>query len=171
MHNVQDNQEYRIMTIEIAVAADADKAAVSDEISALLSENGVVNPDSTIQDWQYAGEERLVQTGDSPEEGEVFRRDEAAKTDRQLLGIVIEGGLIQSVVTEHPEICKDLDIIQIDYDTEGADPEDLFEVPQDKAGRTETAFISEHAVEQENIRLREVYEDFQAKEDTRPGPR
>ena len=41
MHAVKPNQQVRILTIQIAVAADADPDSVADEMSELLSENGI----------------------------------------------------------------------------------------------------------------------------------
>lgn len=54
------------------MAADADSAAVDDEISALPSENGIANSESAVLDWRRTGEVREVQVGTAPEEGEVF---------------------------------------------------------------------------------------------------
>ena len=54
------------------MAADADSAAVDDEISALPSKNGIANSESAVLDWRRTGEVREVQVGTAPEEGEVF---------------------------------------------------------------------------------------------------
>ena len=73
MHAVQPNQRVRILTIQIAVADDADPDSVADEISELLSENGICNDGSHILDWRYLTEYQLVVTASGdPEEGEVF---------------------------------------------------------------------------------------------------
>ena len=64
MHAVKPNQQVRILTIQIAVA---------DEMSALLSENGICSETSHILDWRYLTEyQPTVTAGDDPEEGEVF---------------------------------------------------------------------------------------------------
>ena len=73
MHAVAPHQHVRILTIQIAVAADADPNSVADEISELLSENGICSDASHILDWRYLTEYRpTVTAGDDPEEGEVF---------------------------------------------------------------------------------------------------
>ena len=50
MHAVQPGQRIRILTIQIAVADDAEPDSVADEISELLSENGICNEGSHILD-------------------------------------------------------------------------------------------------------------------------
>jgi hypothetical protein len=73
MHAVAPHQRVRILTIQIAVAEDADPDSVADEISALLSENGICSDASHILDWRYLTEyQPTVTAGDDPEEGEVF---------------------------------------------------------------------------------------------------
>ena len=73
MHAVKPNQRVRILTIQIAVAEDADPDSVADEISELLSENGICSDDSHILDWRYLTEyQPAVTASDDPEEGEVF---------------------------------------------------------------------------------------------------
>jgi hypothetical protein len=73
MHTVGPGQRIRILTIQIAVADDADPDSVADEISQLLSENGICREDSHILDWRYLTEyQPVVRASDDPEEGEVF---------------------------------------------------------------------------------------------------
>ena len=73
MHAVKPDQQVRILTIQIAVAADADPDSVADEMPALLSENGICSETSHILDWRYLTEyQPTVTAGDDPEEGEVF---------------------------------------------------------------------------------------------------
>ncbi len=73
MHAVKPNQRARILTIQIAVAEDADPDSVADEMSELLSGNGVCSDDSHILDWRYLTEyQPVVVASDDPEEGEVF---------------------------------------------------------------------------------------------------
>ena len=72
-HNVDPNQNIRIITIHVAVSADANEAIVSDLISSLLSEQGVEAENPIILDWQYGlnGEFFAIASSD-PEEGEIF---------------------------------------------------------------------------------------------------
>jgi hypothetical protein len=73
MHAVKPNQQVRILTIQIAVPADADPDSVADEISELLSENGICSDASHILDWRYLTEyQPTVTAGEKVEEGEVF---------------------------------------------------------------------------------------------------
>ena len=64
MHAVKPNQQVRILTVQIAVA---------DEMSELLSENGICSDTSHILDWRYLTEyQPTVKASDNPGEGEVF---------------------------------------------------------------------------------------------------
>ncbi len=73
MHAVQPGQRVRILTLQIAVADGADPNSVADEISELLSENGICAEGSHILDWRYLTEyQPVVTAGDDLEEGEVF---------------------------------------------------------------------------------------------------
>jgi len=73
MHAVTDGQRVRILTIQIAVAEDADPDSVADELSELLSENGICSESSHILDWRYLTEyQPTVVAGNDPQEGEVF---------------------------------------------------------------------------------------------------
>ncbi len=73
MHAVGPKQRVRILTIQIAVADEADPDSVADEISGLLSENGICSEGSHILDWRYLTEyQPVVTASDDPEEGEVF---------------------------------------------------------------------------------------------------
>ena len=73
MHAVAPKQRIRILTIQIAVADEADPDSVADEISELLSENGICFDSSHILDWRYLTEyQPVVIASDDPEEGEVF---------------------------------------------------------------------------------------------------
>ena len=73
MHAVAPKQRIRILTIQIAVADEADPDSVADEISDLLSENGICSDSSHILDWRYLTEyQPVVIASEDPEEGEVF---------------------------------------------------------------------------------------------------
>ena len=73
MHAVAPRQRIRLLTIQIAVADEADPDSVADEISELLSENGICSDSSHILDWRYLTEyQPVVIASDDPEEGEVF---------------------------------------------------------------------------------------------------
>ena len=72
MHRVKPHQSVRILTIQFAVPADEDENAVCDGIVELL-DGDIEREDGVILDWRYVfGEERVVQAGDDPGEGDVF---------------------------------------------------------------------------------------------------
>lgn len=77
---------------------------------------------------------------------ELARESAAA---RQLY-VVIDGGLVSSICSPTPDALADLDVTVIDYDTDGAETEDLGKVKQDD-GRLADAFVSEHAIERATI--------------------
>lgn len=73
MHAVAPHQRVRILTIQIVVAESTDPDSVADEISRLLTENGICSDDSAILDWRTLTEyQPTVTAGDDPKEGEVF---------------------------------------------------------------------------------------------------
>ena len=73
MHAVQPGQRVRILTIQLAVPDEVDPDSVADELSEMLSENGICCETSAILDWRYLTEyQPVVTASDDPEEGEVF---------------------------------------------------------------------------------------------------
>lgn len=73
MHAVQPGQRVRILNIQLAVPDEADPDSVADELSEMLSENGICCEASAILDWRYLTEyQPVVTASDDPEEGEVF---------------------------------------------------------------------------------------------------
>ena len=73
MHAVQPGQRVRILTIQLVVPDAADPDSDADEVSELLSENGICCDDSAILDWRYLTESQpAVTASNDPEEGEVF---------------------------------------------------------------------------------------------------
>lgn len=55
------------------------------------------------------------------------------------LAIILEGGIVQDVVSDHPDLIKLESLYVIDYDTEGADVDDLLPVPQGGGGTADAA--------------------------------
>ena len=73
MHAVRPGQRVRILTLQLAVPDEADPDSVADEISELLSENGICCAGGHILDWRYLTEyQPVVTASEDPEEGEVF---------------------------------------------------------------------------------------------------
>lgn len=55
---------------------------------------------------------------------------EERKAISPTVAIVLEGGLVQSVVSDYPNLLPSMNLLVLDYDTEGADQEELLQVPQ-----------------------------------------
>lgn len=69
------------------------------------------------------------------------------------IAVILEGGLVQSVVTDRPNLLPpDLEVLVIDYDTDGADPDDLSHVPQSD-GSLSAAIIHHPTLERATIAL------------------
>lgn len=70
-----ESKKVRIITVQLAVRDDLQIGEYEDEISALLSENGIWNNDSSIIDWTYISNIEPVFTNEelkNMEEGEIF---------------------------------------------------------------------------------------------------
>jgi hypothetical protein len=79
-----------------------------------------------------------------------------------MLAIVLEGGLIQSIITDDAALAARLNaerILCIDYDTEGSDPADLTPVHQDDGGIA-SAYVVEREVELATINTAQLLEDL-----------
>jgi len=54
------------------------------------------------------------------------------------VAVILEGGLVQCIVSDRPNDIQPINLMVLDYDTEGADKEELLQVPQ-KDGSISTA--------------------------------
>ncbi len=72
------------------------------------------------------------------------------------LVVVIEGGLVQAVVADWPDIAPAVAVL--DYDTEGFEPEDLRHITQSDGSKVK-ALVVEHCVESTAIDLDEVFQE------------
>ena len=52
--------------------------------------------------------------------------------------IVVDGGVVQDVLSSEP-----VEVVLVDYDTDGADPADLTAVPQGDGKASEDSFVRE----------------------------
>ena len=57
-----------------------------------------------------------------------------------MIVVTVEGGLVQGVSSDDPAMVGH-ELVVIDYDSEGADPDEVEQVPQGR-GQTEDAMIS-----------------------------
>ena len=71
------------------------------------------------------------------------------------LAIVVEGGNIQAVIADHPDVAPSVAVI--DYDTDGFGPEELSDITQSD-GSLSTAVVSHYYVEDTVINLDEVFQ-------------
>lgn len=61
-----------------------------------------------------------------------------------MIVITVEGGLVQGISSDDPTLVGH-PVVVIDYDSEGADPDEVEQVPQGN-GKVEEATISSHEV-------------------------
>ncbi|MBK8989293.1 MAG: hypothetical protein IPM39_25050 [Chloroflexi bacterium] len=73
-------QKHIIIKVEIAMNIEGgDTGELEDEISALLTQNGIANPDSLILDWRYLEISKVLEAPDTEiVEEELFCRYHAA---------------------------------------------------------------------------------------------
>jgi hypothetical protein len=77
--------------------------------------------------------------------------DEVAAPPTPRVVIVVEGGLLQDIITTAP-----IDVVEIDYDTDGADEEEIMQIPQDLPGMSENASLESTAAAVAMVRTAEV---------------
>ncbi|MEK9137287.1 MAG: hypothetical protein AAB393_09195 [Bacteroidota bacterium] len=53
---------------------------------------------------------------------------------KPIVGVILEGGLVQSIVSNAPEQLPDMDLIILDYDVQGCEEDELLKVPQSSGG-------------------------------------
>ncbi|MGH8156586.1 MAG: hypothetical protein ACREPQ_00570 [Rhodanobacter sp.] len=80
------------------------------------------------------------------------------------IGIRMEGGVIQSVWTDRP-----MDVVVIDYDTEGCSADELFDMPQDD-GRTSECIVQEYAADVMPEECQRIRAALDAREPEGPRP-
>ena len=85
----------------------------------------------TADDIQYCFtgqwlEERIGEA----ETGDIGPQTEDSPPPKPIVGVILEGGLVQSVVSNASEQLPDMDVIILDYDVEGFEGECLLKVPQ-----------------------------------------
>ena len=74
------------------------------------------------------------------------------------LAIVLEGGIVQSVIADWPEAAPEVAVV--DYDVEGQDPEDLCLITQSDGSQSKV-FVIEPCVERARIDLNEVFRSIE----------
>ena len=78
------------------------------------------------------------------------------------VAIILEGGLVQCIVSDRPGGIQSMNVMVLDYDTEGADEDELLQVPQ-KDGSVSTATGRYLGFDQAEIGLAEVMEQLDAR--------
>lgn len=69
---------------------------------------------------------------------EVLQNIKAAVSKKPRVIVTIEGGVVTSILSD-----VEIDTIVVDYDTDGADENDLKEIPQGTQGPVEDAYVYE----------------------------
>jgi|GEM_PF-1156423 len=64
------------------------------------------------------------------ESGDTGPRTDDPTSTKPIVGVVIEGGLVQCVVSSAPELIPDMDVIILDYDVQGCEEDELLKVLQ-----------------------------------------
>ena len=72
------------------------------------------------------------------------------------LAVVMEGGIVQAVVADQPDVAPDVAVV--DYDTDGYEPDELCHISQSD-GSQSIALVVEHYVEPAGINLDEVFQE------------
>lgn len=85
------------------------------------------------------------------------RVEPASSSACQRLAIVMEGGLVQSVVADRPEAAPSVAVV--DYDTDGCEDDELRYITQSDGSQSE-AWVVERHVEHSAIDLDEVFQDL-----------
>ena len=78
------------------------------------------------------------------------------------VAVILEGGLVQCVVSDRPNDIQPMNLMVLDYDTEGADEEELLQVPQ-KDGSVSTATGRYLGFEHADIGLASVMDQIDAR--------
>lgn len=85
----------------------------------------------TADDIQYCFTGQwLEQRISEAETGDIGPGTDDPSPAKPVVVVVLEGGLVQSIVSNAPEQIPDMDVIVLDYDVEGFDEERLLKVPQ-----------------------------------------
>ena len=101
------------------------------------------------EDLDQAYQAALRASGVSPETG---RSEPGRRCTR--LAVVMEGGIVQSVIADWPEAAPAIAVV--DYDIEGQQPEDLCDITQSDGSQSK-AYIVEPWIEPARINLDEVF--------------
>lgn len=78
-----------------------------------------------------------------------------ARRSRNRVAVVLEGGIVQSVVADRPE---DIEVAVIDYDADGCDESKIVRLTQPD-GSTSDAWVYDCMTERPRISLDEVFAD------------
>ena len=78
------------------------------------------------------------------------------------VAVILEGGLVQCIVSDRPNDIQPMNLMVLDYDTEGADEEELLQVPQ-KDGSVSTATGRYLGFEHADIGLASVMDQIDAR--------
>lgn len=117
----------------------------------------------TADDIQYSftGQWLEERIGES-EIGDTDSGTDDPPPSRPIVGVILDGGLVQSIVSNAPERLQDMDVIILDYDVEGLEEECTLDVPQDK-GEIAHAVGHIEKITESGIDLETVLEQMNAR--------
>lgn len=75
------------------------------------------------------------------------------------IAVILEGGLVQCIVCDHPGNLPSMNVMVLDFDTEGVEEDELLRVPQDN-GSFSRATGRYEAIEQADIDLAAVMDQL-----------
>lgn len=116
------------------------------QIRECLEKNTAAQENQTLQTLQAAWNFIENVTDDDPERNDKFfaLREKVRnvfwderKAVTPTVAIILEGGLVQSVVSDYPNLLSGMNLMVLDYDTEGADKDELLAVPQPSGSLSE----------------------------------
>ncbi len=85
------------------------------------------------------------------------------------IAVVMEGGLVQSIVSDSPEKLPPMNVIVIDYDTDGSDEEYLVSVPQREGEQDARAFAAIQTITPAGIDLAAVMRQLEGSDQPKSG--
>ena len=80
-------------------------------------------------------------------------KSDASRDIQAILGVVLDGGLVQAIVSNRSQSLQHLDVLIVDYDVEDMDEEELCKVRNGHDGTTQKAAVRSAAIEPAKIDL------------------
>lgn len=102
--------------------------------------------------------------GDETLDPDAMPASKPAAASLPLVAVVIEGGMVQDIISDKPGFFDGIDFLIIDYDDESADEKDLVDVPQ-ADGSIADALVHDRAVCSAGIDIAAVHANLAKKDE------